>query len=254
MNLNPDKRCNFDCVYCQVDRTEMPPPDKDMVDLELLRGELEAMVDDVLSGAMWQVERFATTPEPLRRLNDFALSGDGEPTTDKRFDEVVALLAEVKTSRGLSDVRIVLITDAACLHHAHVRRGLETMDASNGQVWAKLDAGTEPFFKEVARTAVRFDRVLANLEATARRRAIVVQSMFYARAGSPPPEAEIDAWIDRLAHLETVGQVAEVHVYTVARKPAETWCEPLTDAQLDAIAARARASLQTPVATFYGSR
>ena len=24
VNMNPDKRCNFDCVYCEVDRTTMP--------------------------------------------------------------------------------------------------------------------------------------------------------------------------------------------------------------------------------------
>ena len=59
INLNPDKVCNFDCVYCQVDRSA-PGPRKD-VDRDLLRAEgLEERVgyfgrrisvDDVLASS-----------------------------------------------------------------------------------------------------------------------------------------------------------------------------------------------------------
>src|SRR5437660_6647623 len=83
LNLNPDKVCNFDCVYCQVDRTT-PGPTRD-VDVPRLLAELEAMLDLILSGELFTTERFAPTPAALRRLNDIAFSGDGEPTTCPEF-------------------------------------------------------------------------------------------------------------------------------------------------------------------------
>ena len=46
---------------------------------------------------------------------------------------------------------------------ASVRRGLEIMDANQGEVWAKLDAGTEAYYRTVNRTHVRLDRILHNL-------------------------------------------------------------------------------------------
>ena len=83
INLNPDKVCNFDCVYCQVDRrTTSQVTD---VDEEQLLQELEETLELVLSGRLYLDQRFASVPDPLRRLNDIAFSGDGEPTTYPRL-------------------------------------------------------------------------------------------------------------------------------------------------------------------------
>src|SRR6516162_6780926 len=87
LNLNPDKICNFDCVYCQVDR-RTPATVRD-VDVPRLLDELEGMLDLVVSGELFEIERFAQTPPALRRLNDIAFSGDGEPTTCPEFLEIV---------------------------------------------------------------------------------------------------------------------------------------------------------------------
>ena len=48
LNLNPDKVCNFDCVYCQVDRST-PGPVRE-VDRDRLRDELEDMLDRISFG------------------------------------------------------------------------------------------------------------------------------------------------------------------------------------------------------------
>ena len=42
VNLNPDTVCNFDCIYCCVDRTK--PPTVREVDLDRLRDELQHML------------------------------------------------------------------------------------------------------------------------------------------------------------------------------------------------------------------
>src|SRR5712692_10401457 len=107
VNLNPDKVCNFDCVYCQVDR-KTPPVVRD-VDLNRLRVELENMLDLVVTGDLFEMERFRDTPPALHRLNDIAFSGDGEPTTFPEFLEAVRMAAEIKERRGLSDMKLVLI-------------------------------------------------------------------------------------------------------------------------------------------------
>ena len=58
------------------------------------------MLELVASGRVYAEEPFRHTPEAMRRLNDIALSGDGEPTTYTNFGDVVGLCAEVARSVG----------------------------------------------------------------------------------------------------------------------------------------------------------
>ena len=169
VNLNPEKYCNFDCVYCQVDRTVRGGSVLRKVDLPQLAGELDEMVDLAVSGRLFAGTRFATTPAEYRRLNDIAFSGDGEPTASPIFDEVVELCADVRRRRGLDDVKLVLITNATLLQRERVRRALEVLDANNGEIWGKLDAGTEDYYQAVDRTKVKLAEVLENLVIAARR-------------------------------------------------------------------------------------
>src|SRR4051812_44141629 len=60
VNLNPDKVCNFDCIYCQVDRTRQG--ETRFVDLPGLLDELDQMLGLAASGEIWRHERFRETP------------------------------------------------------------------------------------------------------------------------------------------------------------------------------------------------
>src|SRR5687768_10107408 len=122
VNLNPDKVCNFDCIYCQVDRTTQS--ETTFVEMATLLDELDHSLGTIVTGEIYQTEKFQSTPAALRRLNDIAFSGDGEPTTYRNFDEIIAACAEVKRRHGLHDVKMVLITNASMLHRPHVERGL----------------------------------------------------------------------------------------------------------------------------------
>ena len=99
VNLNPDKVCNFDCIYCQVDRSTQS--ETQFVEIDSLLSELREMLALVASGEIYETEKFGDIPPALRRLNDIAFSGDGEPTTYKNFDEIIAACAEVKREAGL---------------------------------------------------------------------------------------------------------------------------------------------------------
>lgn len=246
INLNPDKVCNFDCIYCQVDRrTEAKTR---FVATDRLLGELDATLTLVTSGALYQEEPFASVPQPLRRLNDIAFSGDGEPTTFRNFDQIVAAVAERKNLQGLDGVKLVLITNASLFHRPHVRRALDLLDANQGEIWAKLDAGTEAYYRQVERTTIPFARILANITEAAQVRPLVIQSLFLRIDGSGPTGEEIDAYCGRLRDvLETGGRIDRVQVYTVARPPAEGFVSALSPAEVDAIADRVLAATGLPV-------
>ncbi|MBT7256269.1 MAG: radical SAM protein, partial [Planctomycetaceae bacterium] len=57
-NLNPDKICNFDCIYCQVNRTTAS--ETRFVEMQHLLDELQDMLDLVLSGEIYTTEFFST--------------------------------------------------------------------------------------------------------------------------------------------------------------------------------------------------
>jgi wyosine [tRNA(Phe)-imidazoG37] synthetase (radical SAM superfamily) len=252
LNVNPDKACNFDCIYCQVDRTTKAAVKK--FDLAIAEEELREMLEVVRTGRIAQHPSFRAVPPELLRLNDIALSGDAEPTTLPDFSGTIQMIAGVKPP----DAKIVLITDAGGLDRADVRRGLEIMDANNGEVWAKLDAGTEDYFKFINRTKIPFARILKNISEAAKKRPLVIQSLFLKIRGVGPSGDEITAYCQRLCDI---GNIKLVQVYTVARKamtivdgvPAWQFVSALSNAEVDAITERVRKEAGVEAESFYGS-
>lgn len=250
VNLNPDKVCNFDCVYCCVDRTV--PPTVREVDMAVLRDELRHMVQVAANGELWKQPPFDQTPPHLKRINDIAFSGDGEPTSFGRFQEACALASELLAAAGLAEVKIVVITNATLFHQPRVQKALAFLDQHNGEIWAKLDAGTQEYYQFIERTGIPFARVLANIAAAGKLRPIVIQSLFMTVDGVGPSDAEIAAYIDRLRELKDQGtQIKLVQIYTVARNTAMPNVLPLANERLDAIAARVQ-GLGIAAETFYG--
>lgn len=251
VNLNPDKICNFDCIYCQVERVSHS--ETRFVEIDALLTELEDTLRLVSSGAIFEDVQFSSTPTPLRRLNDIAFSGDGEPTTYRNFDELIERCAAVKSQLGLNDVKMVLITNASMFHRSVVRRGLEILDRNNGEIWAKLDAGTEDYYQKVDRTKIAFQQVLDNIAEAARTRPLVIQSLFMRIDDDPPTAEEVDEYCKRLSEIVAAGgSIKLVQIYTVARLPAESNVTPLTKAEVDAIVDRVRTNTKLPAEAFYG--
>jgi wyosine [tRNA(Phe)-imidazoG37] synthetase (radical SAM superfamily) len=252
INLNPDKMCNFDCVYCEVDRTT-PVPRSD-VDVAQLEREVGALLDLTVSGTLFATTPFNTARPEQRRLNDLAFSGDGEPTTAPEFADAVACVARLKAARRLDDVKLVLITDSTRLQAPDVVRGLETMMANQGEIWAKLDAGTEAYYQAINRSKVPFRRILDNIAATARRWPVTIQTLFLEWRGQGPDAAEVAAYTARLREIQAQGGVLQgIQLYTVARPTPEPEARPLKTPAMDALAAQVRADLpDLPVEVFYG--
>jgi wyosine [tRNA(Phe)-imidazoG37] synthetase (radical SAM superfamily) len=252
INLNPDKVCNFDCVYCQVDR-RLPGNDR-RVDLEILEREIKDILLKAKSGALFAQAPFSGVEKEFQKVTDIAFSGDGEPTTCPQFGEAVELAIAAKKEAGLPDLKLLLITNATMFHRAKVKRVLSLLDENQGEIWAKLDAGTEPYYHRVDVTTIPFERILNNLLEAARRCPIVIQSLFMRLYGSPPDAAEIAAYCNRLRNIVSGGgKIKLVQIYTVARAPAQPYVTPLSDKQVDGIAAQVR-QIPLPVATYYSGR
>ena len=165
----------------------------------------------------------------------------------------VERVAQRKHRHGLTDTKLVLITNASLFHRDRVRKGLEILDKNQGEIWAKLDAGTAEYYHLVDRTPIPFRQILDNITAAARVRPLVIQALFMRVAGEPPPPAEQEAFCDRLNEIVGAGgRIKLVQVYTVARPPAESCVTALSDAEVDALAdlVRRRTGLET--AAFYG--
>lgn len=252
INLSPDTACNFDCIYCLVDRTK--PPRRRDVDLAQLRAELDEMLALAKSGEIWGQEPFAGVDAPYRRINDIAFSGDGEPTAYPRFTDAVAIAQELRRKHQLPGVKLVVITNATLLDRPRVRQGLELLDAQHDEIWAKLDAGTESYYQLIDRTKIPLSKVLTNIRDLGRQRPLVIQSLFMQVHGRPTPDAEFAAYLDRLAQLIAAGaQIKLVQLYTIARRTAEPYATPLDNAQLDRLAAAFRQRLPPlPVEVYYG--
>jgi len=120
-----------------------------------------------------------------------------------------------------------------------VQRALEVLDQNNGEVWAKLDAGTAAYFEQVDRTKIPFRQVLENITAAARVRPLVIQSLFMRIDDISPPDAEIEAFCERLSEIVAAGgQIKLVQVYTIARQPAQSHVTALDADEVERIASR----------------
>ena len=236
INMNPDKFCNFDCVYCQVDRTT--PGIDAKIDLRLLEKELRDMLDLYRSGELKKHASFEDTPDELLQLHDVALSGDGEPTLCKDFAAVCECVDRIRREPGQPPFEVVLITNATGLHLPEVRQGLSFF-SDQDEIWAKLDAGTDAYLRTIDRTGVKLELILENIVAIGQRRPVIIQTLLLEHRRQGPSDQEIDAYLQRLSWLKDQGcRIKLVQVYSIARPPADADARPLDRSTLEAIADR----------------
>jgi wyosine [tRNA(Phe)-imidazoG37] synthetase (radical SAM superfamily) len=250
VNLNLDKYCNFDCPYCQVDRT-VPKP-RQAISVPAIRAELEKLLAAFDAGGVCRLERFAAIPDADKRLKDIAVSGDGEPTMVPEFAEVGAMLASLQDSRSGLGFQLILITNSTLLDRKNVLEGIGHLLSRKGEVWAKLDAGTEEWYQKINVSRVSLDKVEANLIALGRSHPFKIQSLFCGLDGAGPSRAEVDAYLERLRRVKDSGAgIQEVQLHTLARKPAQASCTPVTGGFLQDLRGRIEAGIGVP-AKVYG--
>jgi len=238
INMNPDGFCNFDCVYCEVDRRRTKGPRK--LPVGPMLGELGQVLQFIHGGAPGDTS-FSNAPTELLTLKEVALSGDGEPTLCPNFGEALRGIVHLRSRQIFPFFKIVLITNATGLDRPGVQRGLELL-TDEDEVWAKLDAGSQSFANEINRPgAISLELVVENIRSLGKRRPVIIQSMFTLLDGQGPPEDEIDQYISRLQDLKESGaQIPLVQVYSAHRLPVDPRSAHLPLKTLSSIARRVR--------------
>jgi len=247
INMNPDKRCNFDCVYCEVDRRGVPGSGR--VDPEVMTSELDQLLVRVRERRMGELG-YEAVDAGLLPFKEVALSGDGEPTLCPNFRQVVEAVVHLRARPGTAFFKIVLITNASGLHLPDVEAGVALLTEKD-EVWAKLDAGTQAYMELINGPGASLDLVLANIARLAARRPVIIQSLFPLIHGEEPPGQEIQEVARRLQELNAAGAwIPLVQVYSAHRPAADGTCGHLPLHSLSLIARTIRAVSGLPAEVF----
>lgn len=210
INLNPNNACNWRCIYCQVpDLTRGAAP---AIDLLLLETEFRKMLQELQHGDFMA----SRVPEGMRRIEDVAFSGNGEPTSAREFVQAVELVMRVMAEYRLPErIKLRLITNGSLLDRPEVRQGIARLGQANGEVWFKLDAGTRQGMARINSVDLDPLGVARRLRECCALCATWVQTCCFALDGCAPGELEIAAWLDILAQAKE--NLAGVHLYGLAR-------------------------------------
>ncbi len=240
VNLNPNNACNWRCIYCQVPDLQRggPPP----LDLDRLGEELRAMLTDVVHGDFM----VRAVPEGMRRLNDVAISGNGEPTSAREFPRVVERIGRILEDFGLAGrIKLILISNGSLAGRAHVGAGLAAMAGLNGEVWFKLDRATRAGIAQVNGAAIDPAAHFRRLATVAGLCPTWVQTCMFSLDGYPPAPAEIDAYLSLLRRGRAeIPALRGVLLYGLARPSLQTEATrlgPLPESWLRGLAARIEA-------------
>jgi wyosine [tRNA(Phe)-imidazoG37] synthetase (radical SAM superfamily) len=208
----PLKTCNWNCVYCQLGRTQPVTNErKDYFPPE----DIVAEVRQALG---------AHTPGEIDWIT---FVGSGEPTLHA---SIGWLIQQVKM---LTNLPVAVITNGSLLYLPEVREALIAADA----VMPTLDAGTPELYRRINRPhpQVTFERLLDGLIAFRRRyHGHLWLEVMLVRGMNDTEEAlsSIAAAVERI-HPD------KVHLSLPTRPPAEPWVQPADEEGL----LRARAIL-----------
>ena len=238
VNLNPDRSCNFKCVYCEAQSPE--PARESRLDPEIMAQELRHTLAFVMGGRLRERLWYHSLPDELLQLRHVTLSGDGEPTFAPNFVEAVQAVVHVRALGEFPFFKIVLITNGTGLDQDHVQQGLKQFTQSD-EIWIKLDGGTQAYLNRVNGAEVPLEKILANIRLLSRTRPVIVQSLFPLLHGEEPPPEEIEQYALRLKELVTSGaQISLVQIYSATRPTPNSDCTHLPLKTLSRIAESVR--------------
>jgi len=213
INLNTNNACNWRCIYCQVPnltRGTAPP-----VDLAVLESELRGFLYELMYGDIMH----RRVPEEAQRINDIALSGNGEPTSAAEFTQVIQLIARARRDVNLPDeVKTVLITNGSLLYRSEVQQGLRSIAKLNGEVWFKMDRSSEAGMQLINDTRISMNKVRENLIAAISCCPTWLQTCWFALDGKTPSLQDEDDYLKFVSALLRDGhKLHGVLLYTLAR-------------------------------------
>lgn len=248
VNMNPDKRCQFNCVYCEVDR--QGGGSGIALDVVAMAAELRKTLEYIYSGRLRELHAFSRVPDELLQVRHVALSGDGEPTLAPEFGEALQAVMHVRALAGFPFFKLVLITNAVALDLPAVERGIGHFTKQD-EIWAKLDGGTQSYLNKINGCQVPLAKVLDNILAVGRKRPVIIQTLFPSINGQEPSSQEVDEYAKRLQELKLGGaDISLVQIYSATRPTPHSECGHLPLRVLSQIAQTVRAATGLKVEVF----
>jgi wyosine [tRNA(Phe)-imidazoG37] synthetase (radical SAM superfamily) len=232
INLFPgdEKRCPFDCVYCQYGWTPRTAVhlEREIIHLPTPR-EVEAAVARALD----------SLPEPPAYLT---FSGNGEPTLHPDFPEMVDRLVTLRNRLG-GGMRTAVLSNSARVTEPNIRGALARLDVRI----MKLDCGTEEAFRRYNRPAleVSLEGITEGLRSLAAASPVTIQALFAAGEDGNMASDNASAWVERLRRIRP----AAVQLYSLDRGHPARDLRPASGSELERLADAARAA-GVPVTVF----
>ncbi len=233
INLNPNNACNWRCIYCQV--PDLKRGTAPAIDLIRLEQELRDFLHELIYGNFMQEK----VPPETRVIKDIALSGNGEPTSAREFEQIIEIIGKVKADFPLpAELKLVLITNGSLINRVYVQKGLRLMTELNGEVWFKLDSVTQAGRLRINNTRASLQRMRENLQTAASLCPTWLQTCVFKLKGVHPDPHEIDAYISFVRTLLQEGtRIQGVLLYTLARPALQPEAPDLSKADPDWIKA-----------------
>lgn len=208
INLLPErgKLCNFDCVYCECgwnrdgrDDSRLPLPDE-------LRAALEGKLSEC---------RAAGTG-----IDSITFSGDGEPTLNPHFPEMIDITLELR-DRYFPGSVVSVLTNATRICRREVREALMTVD----NPILKLDAASDAMARLINQPACEYSVRDIVEDMKLFHGNFIMQTMFLKFPGFNTADPEnLKAWIDIVRETRP----REVMVYTLDREAPASGLEKFT--------------------------
>jgi len=239
--VNPDKRCTFNCVYCQVDRTK---------EIKNLQASADRILKE-LNGWLSDLVENGNTYQG-HTLRDISIAGDGEPTTFRFLPDLIAGIVELKRKFGLARCKIVLFSNGGNLGRTDLQRVLKRLFDNEGEIWVKLDFWDEPSLRFINRTRIPRNRLMDNIVHIGKQYPIVFQSCFFSWNSERYDNQKYGAYVEQVKRILKKGvKIKYIQAYTLARKPADERAKPWSDKDMDRLSRYLRENLPVDVKTYY---
>ncbi len=213
INLNPNNACNWRCIYCQVPNLKRGAAPR--INLGKLDTELRYFLREIIHGDFMEQH----VPPEARKIRDIALSGNGEPTSAKEFEQVIDLIGAAMKDFDLpDDIKLVLITNGSLVFRSAVQAGIGKMSQLNGEVWFKFDRASTAERQRVNNSRISLDKIRNHLRIAAPLCSTWIQTCVFQINGEPPSDTEVRAYLQFLSSLiaERI-PVQGVLLYGIAR-------------------------------------
>ncbi len=211
------KICSFNCIYCEIGKTNVtmgaikkstPFLDPEELDQLIRVGMRKVIAQNI-------------------KIDVISVVGNGEPTLYPHFD-IFSKKVAIARNEILPKIPLLVFSNCTQLHNKKIIKGLNVYD----ERVMKLDAGNDIQLKNINAPLVK-DSMKKIINNTRRLKNLIIQSMFIKGIATNMERTDLDEWIEAIALIKP----KKVQVYTVERVPPVSGIQKLTADELYTIKA-----------------